>query len=41
MQKKIEKIIFGFEVNAFELVSLKTRFYWGGKLVIGCECVNK
>ena len=28
MQKKNQKIIFGFEIIAFELVALNTRFYW-------------
>ena len=28
MQKKIEQILFDFEIIAFELVALNTRFYW-------------
>ena len=27
MQERIQKIIFGFEIIAFELVALNTRFY--------------
>ena len=41
MQKKIEKIFFHFEIIAFELVPLDTRFYWERILVIGCQYVNK
>ena len=41
MQKKIEKISFDFEIIAFELVLLKTRFYWERILVIGCQHVKK
>ena len=41
MQKKIEKIFFDFEVIAFELVPLDTRFYWERILAIGCEYVKK
>ena len=41
MEKKIEKIFFGFEIIAFELVALNTRFYWERILVIGCQYVNK
>ena len=33
MQKKIEKIFFDFEIIAFELVVLDTRFYWERILV--------
>ena len=39
--KKIEKIFFGFDIIAFELVALNTRFYWERILVIGCQYVNK
>ena len=28
MQKQIQKIFFDFEIIAFELVALNTRFYW-------------
>ena len=41
MQKKIQKKFFSFQIIAFELVSLNTRFYWERILVIGCEYVNK
>ena len=40
MQKEIEKIFFGFEVIAFELASLNTRFYWERILVNGFQYVN-
>ena len=40
-QKKMEKIFFDFEIIAFELVPLDTRFYWERIFVIGCEYVNK
>ena len=41
MQKKFLKIFFDFEMIAFELVALNTRFYWERILVIGCQYVNK
>ena len=41
MQKKIEKIYFDFEMIAFELVALNTRFYWERIPVIGCQYVTK
>ena len=41
MQKKIQQIFFDFEIIAFELVSLNTRFYWERILVIGCQYVNR
>ena len=41
MQKKIKKIIFGYEIIAFKYVALKTRFYSERILVIGCQYVNK
>ena len=41
MQEKIQKIFFGFEIIAFELVVLGTPFYWERILVIGCQDVNK
>ena len=41
MQKKIDKIFFDLEIIAFELVVLKTGFYWERILVIGCQYVNK
>ena len=41
MEKKINKIIFDLEINAFELIALNTRFYWERILVIGCQYVNK
>ena len=33
--------IFGFEIIAFELVALNTRFYWENILVIGSHYANK
>ena len=36
MQKKIDQMFFDFEIIAFELVSLNTRFYWERMLVAGC-----
>ena len=41
MQKKIEEIFLDFEVTAFELVALNTRFYWERILLIGFQYVNK
>ena len=41
MEKKIEKIFFGSEIIAFELVALNTRFYWENILVIGCQYGKK
>ena len=41
MQKKIEKILFDFEVIALELVSINTGVYWERILVIGCQYLNK
>ena len=41
MQKKIQEMFFHFEIIAFELVALNTRFYWERILVFGCEYVNK
>ena len=41
MQQKAEKKFFDFEIIAFELVALDTRFYWEKILVIGCQYVNK
>ena len=41
MKKQIEKMRFYFEIIAFELVPLDTRFYWERILVIGCQYVNK
>ena len=41
MQKKIQKIFFDFEIVAFELVGLNTRFYWKKIPAIGCQYVNK
>ena len=39
--EKIEKIYVDFEIVAFELVPLNSRFYWERILVIGCQYVNK
>ena len=41
MQKKIQKIFFDFEIIAFELVALNTRFDRERIPVIGCQYVNK
>ena len=41
MQKKIEKIIFDFEIFAFELVALDTLFYWETIHFTVCQYVNK
>ena len=41
MQKKIRKMFFDFEITAFELVALDTRFYWERILVIGFQVFNK
>ena len=38
---KIEKVIFDFEIIAFELVPLDTRIYLERIPVIGCQYVNK
>ena len=41
MKKKIEEKYSDFEIIAFELVALDTRFYWETILVIRCQYVNK
>ena len=41
MEKKIQKRFFHFEIIAFELVALNTRFYWENILVIGFHYANK
>ena len=41
MQEKFDQTFFDFEMIAFELVVLNTRFYWERILVIGCQYVNK
>ena len=41
MQQKAEKTFLDFEINAFELVALDTRFFWERILVIGCQYVKK
>ena len=41
MQQKTDKTFVDFEINAFELVSLDSCFYWETILVIGCQYVNK
>ena len=41
MQKKIQKIFFGFEIIASEFVALNTRFYWERIFAIGWQYVNK
>ena len=39
--EKIKKIFFDFEIITFELVSLKTRFYWKRILLIASQYANK
>ena len=41
MQNKLQKMFFGFEIIAFELVALNNRFYWENILVIGIQYANK
>ena len=41
INQKIHKLFFDFEIIAFELVALKTRFYLERILFIGCQYVNK
>ena len=41
MKKKIQKINFGAEIIAFQLVALNARFYWENILVIGCQYGKK
>ena len=41
MQKKIQQIFSDFEIIAFELVVLNSRFYWERVHFIGCHYVNK
>ena len=41
MEKKIQKMFFGFEIVDFELVALDTSFYWENILVIGCPKMEK
>ena len=41
MQKKVKESFFDFEIIAFELIALNTRFYWENILVIGCHYTNK
>ena len=41
MQKKNQKMSFGFEIIEFELVALNTRIYWENILVIGSHYANK
>ena len=41
MKKKIQKINFGAEIIAFELVELNNRFYWENILVIEIHYANK
>ena len=37
MQEKIQTTFFDFEIIAYELVALDTRFYWERTFVIGCQ----
>ena len=41
MQKKIPQIFSDFEIIAFELVVLNSRFYWERVHFIRCHYVNK
>ena len=41
MQTEIQKNICYFEIIAFKLVALNTRFYSENILVIGCQYANK
>ena len=41
MQQKTEKIFSEFVINAFELVSLDSSFYWERIRVTGCQYVKK
>ena len=41
MQKKMQNFFFDFEIIAFELVALDTRFCWERILDIGFQYVNK
>ena len=41
MQKKFDQTFFDFEIIAFELVVLNTRFDWERILVIACHHVEK
>ena len=41
MKQKIHKIFSDFDIIAFELVALNTRFYWERILLIGFQYVNK
>ena len=41
MQEKIQKIFFDFEISAFQLVALDTRFYSDRIIVIRCQYVKK
>ena len=41
MQKKLKKILFDFQIIAFELVALNTRSYWEKILFIGCQYLKK
>ena len=41
MHEKVQKILFDFEIIAFELVALNLRFYWETIPFIGCQYVNK
>ena len=41
MQQNFQEIFFDFEMLAFELVALDTRFYWERILFFRCQYVNK
>ena len=41
MQQKTQKIFFDFEIIAFELVVLDTRFYWERTLWLGVNMLTQ
>ena len=41
MEKEMEHFFLNFEIIAFELVALNTRFYLGSILVVGRQYINK
>ena len=41
MHQKSKKRFFNFEIIAFQLLALNTRFYWGEIHAVGSQFVNK
>ena len=41
IQEKVQKNVFHFDINAFELFASDTHFYWERILFIGCQYLNK